>query len=169
MTAGRSMTPISPSIPYPRKRASGREGGDGNVGTVVVQDWVESYDKLCFAGELAEDTFDAEDVQPQQTLTTPELPSRAVIEEHRIDHWPYRSWCEECVEGFGRERSHGHGDKRLPLISMDYAFVTRKGAIVDEGEDGWDDPETLKVLVVKDSKSSSVFAHGIFRKGIDAK
>ena len=31
---------------------------------------------------------DAEDAQPQQSLQTPELPSRAMIEEHRIDHWP---------------------------------------------------------------------------------
>ena len=44
-------------------------------------------------------TFDAEDVQPLQTLVTPELPSREEIEAHGIDHWPYRSWCKVCVEG----------------------------------------------------------------------
>ena len=90
-----SIAPISPSVSYPRVWASDLGGSGGSI-RIVVQDWVERCDKL-FAGELEGETFDAEDVQPQQTLTTPELPSRAVIEEHRIDHWPYRSWCEENV------------------------------------------------------------------------
>ena len=41
------------------------------------------------AGEV--DAFDAEDVQPLETMITPELPSREHIEAHRVDHWPYRS------------------------------------------------------------------------------
>ena len=48
------------------------------------------------AGEV--DAFDADDVQPLETMITPELPSREQIEAHRVDHWPYRSWCKECVE-----------------------------------------------------------------------
>ena len=76
------------------------------------------------------DTIDDEDVQPQQVLNTPDLPSREVIEAHRIDHWPYRSWCRECVEGFGRERPHRHGEHRVAIISMDYTFITPKGPIV---------------------------------------
>ena len=72
---------------------------------------------------------DAEDAQPQQSMKTPELPSRAMIEEHRIDHWPPRSWCDECNEGQGRETRHGKVDEthRVAIVSMDYAFVTRKG------------------------------------------
>ena len=119
------------------------------------------------AGEV--DAFDAEDVQPLETMITPELPSREQIEAHRVDHWPYRSWCKECVEGFGRERDHGHKQSRVAIISMDYAFVTPKGPIVDEGDEGWDDPSALKLLIVKDSKSGSVFAHAVVQKGIDDK
>ena len=52
---------------------------------------------------------------------------------------------------------------------MDYAFVTPKGPIVDEGDEGWDDPSALKLLIVKDSKSGPVFAHAVVQKGIDDK
>ena len=38
-------------------------------------------------GTFHADNVDVEDSQPQQTMTTPELPPRAVVEEHRIDHW----------------------------------------------------------------------------------
>ena len=56
---------------------------------------------------------------------------------------------------------------KIAMISMDYAFVTVKGTVVYHGEDGWNDPDTLKILLVKDMKSGSVFAHAIVKKGID--
>ena len=52
---------------------------------------------------------------------------------------------------------------------MDYMFVTRKGVVVKQNEEGWDDPEALKILVVKDSKSKAVFAHAVPKKGVDDK
>ena len=55
------------------------------------------------------------------------------------------------------------------MISMDYVFITRQGAIVPAGDEGWDeqlwsDPTELKLLVVKDTKSKAVFAHAVPRK-----
>ena len=160
-------SPVRPCIPYPREWASGLGSRDG-VRVENAQDWINVCDEL-FVGEVGDGTFDAEDVQPLKTLVTPELPSREVIEEHRIDHWPYRTWCDECNEGLGRERAHGRVDHKVAIISFDCAFMTKKGPIVDQGEEGWDDPESLKILVVKDSKSGSVFAHGVYRKGVDDK
>ena len=121
-------------------------------------------------GENTEEiNVDAEDVQPIRTLKTPELPSLKDIEEHRIDHCPYRCWCAECVEGAGREQGHSNVESHsIAMISMDYLFVTRKG-IFAENESGWDDPDALKVLVVKDTKSKSVFAFAVPQKGIDEK
>ena len=103
------------------------------------------------SGALSADALDAEDAQPKQCMATPDLPPRSVIEDHRIDHWPPRSWCDECNEGHGRERRHGRVPEshRVAIVSMDYAFLTRKGAIVDEGEEGYDDDEALKFLIVK--------------------
>ena len=53
------------------------------------------------------------------------------------------------------------------MVSMNSAFMTRKGHIVSEGETGWDDDEALKLLIVKDSLSRAVFAHAVPKKGID--
>ena len=60
------------------------------------------------------------------------------------------------------------------MISMDYAFITRQGAIISSGDDGWDeqlwsDPTALKLLVVNDTTRKAVFAHAVPRKGIDEK
>jgi len=160
--------PLSPSFIYPRVEGSGLGAAvDGRV----------KRDGIVAAGEAEEngtfnaDTVDVEDSQPQQTMTTPELPPRAVVEEHRIDHWPPRSWCDECNEGHGRERRHGRvaESHRVAIVSMDYAFLTRKGQIVSEGDQGWDDEDALKLLIVKDSLSRAVFAHAVTKKGIDEK
>jgi len=150
--------PISPKS-YPRTEGDGL-GADGSLREMLPAEEADP-----------EADVDAEDAQPQQSLRTPELPSRAMIEEHRIDHWPPRSWCDECNEGQGRERRHGKvaESHRVAIVSMDYAFVTRKGQVVSQGEEGWDDEEALKLLVVKDSMSRSVFAHAVPQKGIDEK
>ena len=140
--------------PHDEGRDLGSLGGDrGRSGVQQV-----------LAGE-AEEVVDVEDVQPIRGLPTPTLPSRAEIEAHRIDHWPPRSWCEECNEGFGRERAHASGGVEFALVSMDYAFLTKMGMVVKEGEESWDDPDTLKMLIVKDSLSKSIFAHALPKKG----
>ena len=114
---------------------------------------------------------DVEDAQPQQVMPTPDLPSRAVIDEHRIDHWPPRSWCGECKEGQGREHRHGRvsDQHRVAIVSIDDALLSRNGSVVVEGDPGWDDEEALKLLIVKDSSSRAVFAHVVPKKGVDAK
>ena len=74
-----------------------------------------------------------EEVQPNKTLRTPQLPTQSELEEHRIDHLPYRSWCPECVEGFGRETAHtGQLDKArwVPVISCDYLFLSARGVFL---------------------------------------
>ena len=166
MTACPMSPPISPSVtPLPRR------GSD--LGTAVAMDGVVAAGEAegIRSDEFSAEPLDVEDAQPQKVLPTPELPSRAVVEEHRIDHWPPRSWCDECNEGHGRERRHGKVPEshRVAIISIDYAFVTRRGTVVSEGEDGWDDEEALKLLIVKDSLSRAVFAHAVPRKGIDEK
>jgi len=47
-----------------------------------------------------EDVIEAEeDVDELKVLPTPTLPTQSQIDDHRLDHLPYRSWCDECVEG----------------------------------------------------------------------
>ena len=164
--------PISPSTRYPRLKGGDLEAGSRASGGATVGDGtLAAGEAEAHPSEAVFDAEDVEDVQPQQVLNTPELPPHAVVETHRIDHWPPRSWCKECNEGHGRERGHFKVDEphRVAIISMDYAFVTRKGDIVGVGEPGCDDEDALKLLVVKDSKSRSVFAHAVPRKGVDEK
>ena len=77
-----------------------------------------------------------------------------------IDHWPPRSWCDECNEGHGRDRRHGRVPEshRVAIVSMDYAFLRRTGH-VSEGDPGWDDDEALKLLI----------AHAVPKHAVDEK
>ena len=81
MTVKSTSTPLSPSFNYPRVEGSGLGvvSGSQELLPVGVDDETE------VAGEVGQDlgvSFDAEDSQPQQSLKTPLLPSRAVIDEH---------------------------------------------------------------------------------------
>ena len=55
------------------------------------------------------------------------------------------------------------------MVSFDYMFVTR-GRVLrkDELDRDEEDEVDLKILVVRDSKSKSVFAHAVEKKGTDA-
>ena len=122
-----ASTPLSPSFLYPRDEGNG-------LGAVGGERRGDDAQRVRFAdevhvGEDDDGVIEAEDVQPQQTISTPQVQPQAVIEDHRIDHCPYRSWCDECVEGFVRERAHGQVDDthRIAMISIDYAFYHPPG------------------------------------------
>ena len=55
------------------------------------------------AEDLLQPTHDndeaEEDVEPKRFAPSPTLPSAAEIDEHRICHFPFRSWCPHCVAG----------------------------------------------------------------------
>ena len=59
--------------------------------------------------ETGEELMEAdaeEEVEARQTLLDPILLSQSDIDDHCIDHAPYRFWCRWCVEGRGREMAH---------------------------------------------------------------
>ena len=72
--------------------------------------------------EVEDVELDAEEAEERKVLPTPVLPSQADIDEHWIDHYPYRSWCGKCVEGRGRERPHFRvADRRkIATVVFDY-------------------------------------------------
>ena len=114
---------------------------------------------------------DEEDVQRHPSLRAPDAPTKEEIAEHQASgHLPYRSWCPDCVEAFGRERPHKPGGNRsIPLISCDYLFITprgplRKGELSEEEQD-----RALKVLVAHCSATKCMFAHAVPKKGVDEK
>ena len=54
----------------------------------------------------------------------------------------------------------GEGHRRIPIVSFDYCFIGDKGGIEDAGEDG----TAVKVLMVRDNKSKSLFGMSFHRR-----
>ena len=111
-----------------------------------------------------------EEVQPLSQAKSPEMPTVSEMQAHRETHLPYRNWCPECVEGFGREAVHTSKDQKgrtIPLISLDYLFVTKRGVFSRKEYTPIEGDESLKVIVVYCNTTKSLFAHAIPQKGID--
>ena len=47
-----------------------------------------------------------EEVEPVRIAPDPGKPTERQIEEHRITHLPFRSWCRWCILGRGRGLQH---------------------------------------------------------------
>ncbi len=100
-------------------------------------------------------------------VRNPPNPTRKEIDEHNINHLPYRSWCPVCVAAKGRETAHykrGAGDlNEIPVISMDYGFLHGKAK---EGEgDGKEESGSGAILVMHDSVRKTVTANTVQTKG----
>ena len=65
--------------------------------------------------------------QTQKSVSTPCMPSKADMAEHRANgHLPYRSWCISCVSGRGVSSLHIQLDEKQPMdeVRMDSCFPT---------------------------------------------
>ena len=104
----------------------------------------------------------------QNWKPSPPAPSRQEVAEHNIDHWPFRSWCPDCVAGKATGDHHRvtkgkeEDESRIPILAFDYAFMSNTG---DVGK--YSEVSEAKILVGKDSKSKYTFAIPVPQKGID--
>ena len=117
-----------------------------------------------------------EEEQAEMPLCLPSVyqPTRSESMDHCVTHYPFRAWCKHCLEGRGREFGHGshRGDKderSTPVVSFDYAFISDVGEITTETEFEAAGDGAAKIIVVRDGKSKSVFAHVVPVKGVDEK
>ncbi len=116
-------------------------------------------------GEVIEMEDEEEDCAPRRVAPDPGAPTAEEMEEHRIDHFPYRSWCEHCVAGRGTGEQHRSGPEgSLPTVACDYLLVTKKG-IFTRDEVIERSSILMKILVVKDDKSRYIGAHVVPVKG----
>ena len=109
-----------------------------------------------------------EEVDPVRIVPTPYQPSQQEVDEHCVDHVPYRCWCPHCINGFGREEQHRSEatGRSTPLISFDYLFLTRDGVFErNEWEAVADRKEFLRILVIRDGRSKALFAHAVPSNG----
>lgn len=118
-------------------------------------------------GEVVELEDAEEECAARRVAADPGAPTAEEVEEHEVDHLPYRCWCEACVRGRGTGDQHRAGpESRVPVISFDYLLVTKAGVkLRGEAQPG---EVLLKILVVKDSMSKAISAHAVSCKGIGA-
>ena len=82
-------------------------------------------------------------------MNEPRSPTFEERISHGYLHLPYRSWCEHCVKGKGKEAPHRQGGDQpeIPEFHADFMFMG--------GEEGGG---TLTILVVKERLSRAVMA-----------
>ena len=131
-------------------------------------------------GEEVDDHED-EEVEPLRKTPSPVMPTAADVEEHRLTHYPYRSWCSECNQGrgLGEQRgAHKGRPHRIPIVGVDFWYITSDGIKSrDELEWGNDDEGAEKLkkareegaitkcLVIRCYGTKCVYAHVIPSKG----
>ena len=132
--------------------------------------------------DKAED--DPEEVQDSKVAPSPSLPSKAEVEEHRITHLPFRSWCKECIMGkaLGEQRSSKHPPSKIAIIGIDYFFMTKDGLVTrDELASEYskdaegnsrltqarNEGNIVKCVIIRCSATKMIFAHVVPVKGAD--
>ena len=113
-----------------------------------------------------------ESAEVPKSLPNPYQPTRSEYLDHCTTHFPFRAWCRHCLEGRGREFGHsgdnGWKDARAAaVVSFDYAFLSDSGDVTTEDEFTAAGEGAAKVLVIRDSRSKSLFAHIVPVKGVD--
>ena len=131
---------------------------DGEPGDVVLEQGEDQEPEKADEPEFEVDEEEAHTVGVQRT---PMLPSQSEIDEHNLTHLPFRDWCPFCIRGRGLSSGHfarkTPEESQVPTISIDYCFL---------GDETTRDTD-LPVLVVRDRRTKSVWAHPVPAKGIE--
>ena len=116
---------------------------------------------------------------PSRTLL---LPSAENVEEHRVDHLPFRSLCKFCIGGrrLGQPHALSQSESTIAIVGLDYFFITSDGVVRrDElefaadakGEAALAEARNagglLKAVVIRCFQFKNVFAHVVLVKGDD--
>jgi hypothetical protein len=110
-------------------------------------------------GAEDEQEHPAEEARAARPSRDPGAPTQAMRDAHASTHLPFRSWCDECVQGRRDAPPHCRQKRsagEIPEVAFDYAFIRR------------DDEEALVTcLVMRDRDSKAVRAWVLERKGAD--
>ena len=134
-------------------------------------------------GEVDINDAEEEDAAPARYAANPTLPTdEGEIERHRVDHYPFRSWCRFCVSGRGTGQQHTTtaSNSTIPIIGMDYFFITSEGVRRrDELKFAADDlgdqllaearrkGEVIKCVILRCMATKNVLTHVVPQKGND--
>ena len=122
----------------------------------------------------AEETVQ-EEAEEVKVARDPGSPTKEELEEHRITHYPFRSWCPHCVAGRATGPQHvASGDSHaIPVVAMDYFYCT-KDRLLDSRE-ARDQPmeemvtngQAVKCLLVRCTATKNICAFVVQKKGVD--
>ena len=134
LKAAPALSPVRPQL---IRVSSGRRGGQVVLGNVRGELADRAVLPVAASGERpGEELVEAEEeTAPRDSLPSPELPSQSEIDDHNVDHCPYRAWCRHCVEGRAREMAHklqDQGTRKISTVSFDYLFVIRRNVFTRE-------------------------------------
>ena len=125
-------------------------------------------------GPVHDDDVIEEEAREVHSPPIPATPSLEEVRKHRLTHRPFRSWCPHCVRGKGRADPHKASKQKgvwdgIPKVVSDYFFVGQRRPHgreerAKEEEAAERDGQT-PVLVIKDTKSKTIFAHACPCKG----
>ena len=76
--------------------------------------------------DLGEPT--TQEAQAPKALMSPVTPTQQEIDEHYLNHLPYRNWCQCCVMGRAKEDPHKKVSEesrqaQIPTIGIDFGFA----------------------------------------------
>jgi hypothetical protein len=87
------------------------------------------------SGEAHEDDPEAdihaapeEEGRNPRRLPNPVRPNAAAVDAHEACHWPFRSWCRDCVEGRGQDKPHSRSKSvslGTPFVVADYCYLSK--------------------------------------------
>ena len=126
-----------------RDQPNENTGGESGLGSSGVRD-------------RPEEENEEEECERAKIMHDPGQLTKQEIEEHHIDHAPYRSWCSHCVKGRGVGKPHrARRDKQtIPVFGLDYMHTSEVC-----GNDDGEGSHTTEVLVAKCQKTRCVFSH----------
>eukprot|EP00971_Amphidinium_carterae_P056691 1120688-Amphidinium_carterae.1 len=102
---------------------------------------------------------DGEEGSQPRGIRLERKPTKAEQERHRLSgHQPHRSWCEFCMRGRGKARSHhsSQAPPGTPKLSIDFMFLGQQ-----------DEAKPLTVLVMYDSSTMRIAATVVPGKSAD--
>ena len=116
-----------------------------------------------------EDIEDSQDVQQPKVAHDPGQPSARQRALHDLLHMPFRTWCQDCLQGQGKDRYHLRiqDESGVPRIAIDYMFLTERGVTRQSEEaDTWaKDGDCVTVLIMTYFKFKSIWAYPVEHKG----
>jgi hypothetical protein len=104
-----------------------------------------------------------EDANAAKARKTEAVPSAKEVEERKLDHSVFRSWCPHCVKGGAEAHGHksGKSDKReAPMIGMDDVCM--------HSEQEKEEEKGMPIVVLKDEITKITTAKVVPSKRIDA-